>query len=222
VLHHADMGVAFDGDADRAVLVDHQGDVVDGDASKYILAMDRRRRGEFEPPLVIGTVMNNYGLERALTAEGIELERTPVGDRHVVERMRTTGAWIGGEQSGHIIFRETLIGDGIHTALRICEVVGRSRRRLSELAAPVRKIPQHLVNLHASTRDAWRDSETVLAEIARWQSRLEGSGRVLVRASGTEPLVRIMVEAEDDELAREAVHALSVVIRMACDEEATG
>lgn len=212
----ADLGVAFDGDADRAVFVTREGDVVDGDASKYILAMDLRRRGLLDPPLVIGTVMNNFGLERALDAEGIGLERTPVGDRYVVDRMRETGALIGGEQSGHIIFRETLIGDGTYTALRLCEVVARTGRTLAELAAPVRKIPQHLVNIHAENRERWRSCPEVLNEIASWERRLHGHGRILVRSSGTEPLVRVMVEAEDDEIAREAVHAVSVAIRMAC------
>ncbi len=218
----ADAGVAFDGDADRAVFADHRGAVVDGDATKYILAVDRRQRGLLGPPLVIGTVMNNFGLERALTAEGIELERTPVGDRHVVERMRETGAWLGGEQSGHIIFRDRMIGDGIITALRVCEVVARSGRTLADLAAPVEKIPQHLVNLHAEDKEAWRDCPSVQREIERWERRLEGAGRILVRASGTEPLVRVMVEAEDPDLARETVDALAATIRAACDGEVEG
>lgn len=217
VAHGADLGVAFDGDADRAVLADHRGRIVDGDGSKYILATDRLRRGGLEPPLVIGTVMNNFGLERALRDVGIALERTPVGDRHVVERMRATGALLGGEQSGHIIFRETLIGDGIYTALRLCEVIARAGRPLAELAAPVRKIPQHLVNLRAEDRGAWSRSEDVRREIARWERRLEGAGRILVRASGTEPLVRVMVEAEDAELAREAARAVAMRVRTASD-----
>ncbi|MFO8079025.1 MAG: phosphoglucosamine mutase [Armatimonadota bacterium] len=218
----ADLGVAFDGDADRAVLADHRGNVVDGDGMKYILATDRQQRGLLNPPLVIGTVMNNFGLERALAERGITLERTPVGDRHVMERMRESGAWLGGEQSGHIIFRDTLIGDGIATALRLCEVVARSGRALAELAAPVQKIPQHLVNLHAENKEAWRESAEVLNEIERWESRLEGTGRILVRASGTEPLVRVMVEAEDPELAQEAVDAISAEVRGACDGEREG
>ena len=211
----ADLGVAFDGDADRAVFADHLGHVIDGDGMKYVLATDLQERGELTPPVVVGTVMNNFGLERALTDEGIELERTPVGDRYVVARMRETGAWLGGEQSGHIVFRETMIGDGTFTALRLCEVVARSGRTLAELAAPVEKIPQHLVNVRVEDRRAWQHSPQVLDEIERWDDRLDGRGRVLVRASGTEPLVRVMVEATDDELAREAVHALSAAIRMA-------
>ncbi|MGI5818941.1 MAG: phosphoglucosamine mutase [Armatimonadota bacterium] len=216
----AHIGVAFDGDADRAMLTDHRGRVVDGDGMKYILALDRHGRGLLEPPLVVGTVMNNFGLERALRDHGITLERTPVGDRHVVERMRETGALIGGEQSGHIIFRETLIGDGICTALRLCEVVARSGRTLAELAAPVKKIPQHLVNLHADDRDAWETCDEVREEIERWERRLEGAGRILVRASGTEPLVRVMIEAEDAELAQAAVDAVSAKVQEACDGQA--
>jgi phosphoglucosamine mutase len=218
----ADLGAAFDGDADRVVFADHRGRVVDGDGTKYVLAMDRLRRGLLEPPVVVGTVMNNFGLERALAQHNVTLERTPVGDRHVLRVMRETGAWLGGEQSGHIIFRETLIGDGIYTALRLCEVVARTRQSLAELAAPVEKIPQHLVNLHAEDKEAWRGSEQVRNEIARWERRLEGSGRVLVRASGTEPLVRVMVEAEDPELAQQAVDAIGEAVRAVCDGEATG
>ncbi len=213
----ADLGVAFDGDADRAVFVDHEGEIVDGDGSKYTLAVDLQDRALLDPPLIIGTVMNNFGLERALTERGIRLERTPVGDRCVVERMRETGARLGGEQSGHIIFRNTLIGDGVYTALRLCEVVGRSGRTLSELAAPVEKIPQHLVNIEVPDRDAWEDAPPVLEEIAHWEQRLDGVGRILVRASGTEPLVRVMVEAEDAELALEAVNSVATAVRAACD-----
>ncbi|MFW6438006.1 MAG: phosphoglucosamine mutase [Armatimonadota bacterium] len=213
IREEADLGVAFDGDADRAVLADHTGKIIDGDATKYVLAVDRQQQGLLDPPLVIGTVMNNFGLERALTARGIELERTPVGDRHVVERMRETDAWLGGEQSGHIIFRDRMIGDGIITALRVCEVVARSGRTLAELAAPVEKIPQHLVNLHAEDKEAWRDCPAVQREIERWERRLEGAGRILVRASGTEPLVRVMVEAEDPDLARETVDALAAKVK---------
>jgi len=214
----ADLGVAFDGDADRAVFADHLGHVINGDGMKYVLAADLQERGLLGPPVVVGTVMNNFGLERALIGRGIRLLRTPVGDRHVVAQMRANGALIGGEQSGHIIFAETLIGDGTYTALRVCEVVARSGQSLTELAGAVRTIPQLLVNVRVRDRTAWEESEAVQAEIARWEQRLEGRGRVLVRASGTEPLVRIMVEAESDELAREASHTLAVIIRRACGE----
>ncbi len=214
----ADLGVAFDGDADRAVFADHLGHVINGDGMKYVLAADLQDRGLLTPPMVVGTVMNNFGLERALAERGIRLLRTPVGDRYVVARMRENGALIGGEQSGHIIFAETLIGDGTYTALRVCEVVARTGRSLAELAEPVRTIPQLLVNVRVQDRTAWEKCAAVQAEIARWEQRLQGRGRVLVRASGTEPLVRIMVEAESDELAREASHTLAVVIRRACGE----
>lgn len=208
----ADLGVAFDGDADRAVFATHTGAIVDGDGSKFVLATDLQERGLLHPPLVVGTVMNNFGLERALNERGIELLRTPVGDRHVVAAMQQTGARIGGEQSGHIIFAETLIGDGTYTALRVAEVVARTGRSLAELAAPVRKIPQLLVNVPVARLGAWEASEAVQTTIADWERRLSGRGRILIRPSGTEPVVRIMVEADDDELAREAAHALAVVI----------
>jgi len=212
VEREADLGVAFDGDADRAVFATHTGAVVDGDGGKFVLATDLQARGLLEPPLVVGTVMNNFGLERALAERGIELLRTPVGDRHVVAAMREMGARLGGEQSGHIIFAETLIGDGTYTALRVAEVVARSGRPLAELAAPVRKIPQLLVNVPVARLAVWEANGAVQATAADWERRLTGRGRVLIRPSGTEPVVRIMVEADDDELAREAAHALAAVI----------
>lgn len=208
----ADLGVAFDGDADRAVFAMHNGMVVDGDGAKFVLATDLQARGLLDPPVVVGTVMNNFGLERALAERGIELVRTPVGDRHVVAAMRKTDARLGGEQSGHIIFAETLIGDGTYTALRVAEVVARSGRPLAELAAPVRKIPQLLVNVPVARPGAWEASDQVQATIADWERRLDGGGRVLIRPSGTEPVVRIMVEADDEELAHEAARALAAVI----------
>ncbi|MGC9318831.1 MAG: phosphoglucosamine mutase [Armatimonadota bacterium] len=208
----ADLGVAFDGDADRAVFADHEGGIVDGDGTKYVLATDLQDRGLLEPPLVVGTVMNNLGLQRALSARDIELHRTPVGDRYVVEAMRETGALVAGEQSGHIVFPETMIGDGIHTALRVCEVVARTGRPLAELAASVVKVPQLLVNVPVADREAWRTDPAVAAEIERWQARLDDRARLLIRPSGTEPLVRIMIEADDEALAREASEALAAVI----------
>lgn len=208
----ADLGVAFDGDADRAVFATHDGVVVDGDGAKFVLATDLQAHGLFDPSVVVGTVMNNFGLERALSERGIELVRTPVGDRHVVAAMRETGARLGGEQSGHIIFAETLIGDGTYTALRVAEVVARSGRPLAELAAPVRKIPQLLMNVPVAQPGAWEASDQVRATIADWERRLDGGGRVLIRPSGTEPVVRIMVEADDEELAYEAARALAAAI----------
>jgi phosphoglucosamine mutase len=208
----ADLGVAFDGDADRAVFADHRGGIVDGDGTKYVLAADLQERGLLQPPLVVGTVMNNLGLERALRARDIELRRTPVGDRYVVEAMRETGALVGGEQSGHIIFPDTMIGDGIHTALRACEVVARNGRPLAELAAPVVKIPQLLVNVPVAHRKAWRTDTAVAREIERWETQLDDRGRLLIRPSGTEPVVRVMVEADDEGLAHSACEALAAVI----------
>lgn len=208
----AALGVAFDGDADRAVFADHLGNVVDGDGAKYLLAADLQSRDLLSPPVVVGTVMNNFGLERALRARGIELLRTPVGDRHVVAEMQRLGAKLGGEQSGHIVFGDTLIGDGVLTALRVAGVIARTGQSLHELAAPVAKIPQLLVNVPVADREAWRQAPEIAREIERWEQQLDGRGRVLVRASGTEPLVRVMVEADDDKLAREACDALAAII----------
>ncbi len=211
--HSADLGVAFDGDADRAVFVDADGIVRDGDHMKYLLAADLLARGELCPAMVVGTVMSNLGLELALDAIGVELLRTPVGDRSVIAEMRRTGAKIGGEQSGHIIFPDLGLGDGIYTALRVCEVVARSGRSLSELAAPVIKCPQLLLNIEVANGYDWRANSLLVEALGRWEQRLGDAGRILIRPSGTEPLLRIMVEARDANTARAAADELAAMVR---------
>jgi len=195
--HGADLGFAHDGDADRVLAVDERGDVVDGDALLGICAVDRHRRGQLATGVVVATVMSNVGLEQALAAAGIRLERTQVGDRYVLERMRELGATLGGEQSGHLIFLDhTTTGDGLVTAIQLTNVMVRSGRRLSELRAGIPRYPQVLVNVRVRARDGITDDPHVVRAIAAAETRLAARGRILVRPSGTEPLVRVMVEAE--------------------------
>jgi phosphoglucosamine mutase len=195
--HRADLGFAHDGDADRVLAVDEHGHDVDGDALLGICAVDRRRRGQLAAGLVVATVMSNMGLEQALARAGIRLERTRVGDRYVLERMRELGATLGGEQSGHLIFLDdATTGDGLVTAIELTNVMSRTGRRLSELRAGIPRYPQVLVNVRVRERDGVTDDPQVAGAVAAAQSRLASRGRILVRPSGTEPLVRVMVEAE--------------------------
>ncbi len=212
VAEDADIGVAFDGDADRAVFVDHTGTVRDGDFIKFIIASDLRSRGLLDPPLVVGTVMSNLGLEMALESAGIELIRVPVGDRYVLQQMKAHNAMLGGEQSGHIIFAEVGVGDGVYTALRVGEVIARTGRTLAELCTPLTKAPQILLNVPVCDKHAYQQNNQLKQAVEAWRARLADSGRLLIRPSGTEPVVRVMVEACDEDLAKEAAQSLAELI----------
>lgn len=191
------FGAAFDGDADRLILCDENGRILDGDDVLWILARDARRKGKLDPPIVVGTVMTNFGLERALESLGLRLVRTPVGDRHVVRAMQETGARIGGETSGHIVLGDlSTTGDGTLAALRIGELLSRSNRPLSELA-DLTKAPQVLRNLRVSRRLPLDEVVHLARAVADAERELGGNGRVLLRYSGTEPLLRVMVEGTD-------------------------
>jgi phosphoglucosamine mutase len=200
--HGADLGFAHDGDADRVLAVDERGETVDGDAIMGMCALDRHRRGALDAGTVVATVMTNAGLERTLAAAGIRLERARVGDRYVLERMREIGATLGGEQSGHIVFLDhTTTGDGFVTAVEVTNVMARSGKRLSELRVVVPRFPQVLRNVRVGDRRRAMDAPEVTGAIARAEARLASSGRILVRPSGTEPLIRVMVEAEAQDVA---------------------
>ena len=187
--HEADAGVAFDGDADRCMIVSHSGKLIDGD---HILLLNAVA---MHAPLVVATVMSNLGLERALRAAGIRMSRTPVGDKYVLEEMIRSEAMIGGEQSGHIIFREfATTGDGLLTALRTLGAMKASDQTLDELTSTLEIYPQLLVNVRVKERRKLQDLPGVQAEIRRVEQELGDNGRVLVRFSGTEPLARVMVE----------------------------
>jgi phosphoglucosamine mutase len=191
----ADAGVAFDGDADRAILVSSSGRIVDGDHVMLIAARRLKAQGQLAGNLVVSTVMSNLGLEMALRAEGITMLRTPVGDKYVLEEMERRGAVLGGEQSGHIIFRAyATTGDGMLTALRIFEIAAATGKSLDELTAGLAIYPQKLINVRVRERRPLEELTAVNAEIAACNKAFDGSGRVLVRFSGTEPLARVMVE----------------------------
>ncbi len=198
----ADIGVAFDGDADRAILVSHSGKIIDGDSVLLVLANSMHANGKLAAsdsrPIVVATVMSNLGLERALREGGIQLVRTPVGDKYVLEEMVRRGAPIGGEQSGHVIFREfATTGDGMLTALRVMEIVQTSGRDLDDLTSRLQIYPQLLVNVRVKNRKPLAELPGVQEEIRLAEASFGDAGRVLVRFSGTEPLARVMVEGPE-------------------------
>jgi phosphoglucosamine mutase len=198
----ADAGVAFDGDADRALFVSRSGKIIDGDAVLLLTArallQQGRLTGRNGHPLVVSTVMSNLGLQVALTTLGIEMLRTPVGDKYVLEEMLRTGAALGGEQSGHVIFHQyATTGDGMLTALRVFEVMRQSGSGLDELTSALQVYPQRLVNVRVRERKPLEDLPAVAAEIRAAEDSFGDTGRVLVRFSGTEPLARVMVEGPD-------------------------
>jgi phosphoglucosamine mutase len=192
----ADVGIAFDGDADRALFVSHAGRIVDGDAVLFLTGTAMQRRGHLPGNILVSTVMSNLGLEVALRHYGIEMARTPVGDKYVLEEMLRRGAALGGEQSGHIIFTEySTTGDGLLTALRLLEVVRESGKTLDDLVAEIRTFPQKLVNIRVREKRPLSELPAVQNEIQGAEEEFQASGRVLVRFSGTEPLARVMIEA---------------------------
>ena len=193
-----DFGVAFDGDADRAIFVARSGKVVDGDAVLLAAARALKAAGRLSGDIVVATVMSNLGLEKALERDGIRMVRTPVGDKYVLEEMVRLGAALGGEQSGHVIFRDyATTGDGMLTALRVLEIARLAGAGLDELTAGLRVFPQKLVNVRVREKKALTEVPAVAEEIRRVEEAFAGSGRVLVRFSGTEPLARVMVEGPD-------------------------
>jgi phosphoglucosamine mutase len=193
------MGVAFDGDGDRAILVDAAGRIVDGDAMLLILALAYRRRGTLAGDTVVATVMSNIGLEIALKKRGIRLLRTPVGDKYVMEEMMRGHFVLGGEQSGHVILADHLhTGDGLATTLAVLGVMEESGRELADLAAELVTYPQMLVNVRVRERVPVDTVPALQLAIDRVARALDGRGRVLVRYSGTEPLLRIMIEGDDE------------------------
>jgi phosphoglucosamine mutase len=198
VANGARLGVAFDGDADRAIFVSSSGKTVDGDAVLLMAARALKSTGHLPGDMVVATVMSNLGLERALERHGIKLLRTPVGDKYVLEEMLRAGAVLGGEQSGHIIFREySTTGDGLLTALRLIEIVDRAGIGLDELSSELEIYPQCLVNVRIRERKPMTDLPAVAREIRACEDAFGASGRTLVRFSGTEPLARVMVEGPD-------------------------
>ena len=192
----ADLGIAFDGDADRALFVSGSGRIVDGDAVLFLAGSASKRAGKLAGDLVVATVMSNLGLEKALERHGIQMVRTPVGDKYVLEEMLRRGAVLGGEQSGHVIFSEyATTGDGLLTALRVLQIVRDAAQTLDALCAEVQTYPQKLVNIRVKIKRPLSELASVQAEIEAAEREFQGSGRVVVRFSGTEPLARVMIEA---------------------------
>ena len=196
---------AFDGDADRCICVDERGDVVDGDGILYLSARAMKNRGELEKNGVVATVMSNLGLETSLARDNIDLLRCEVGDKFVHDELVSSGYMLGGEQSGHIIFKKvSATGDGILTALKVMETMIVNKCPLSCLVEGFKPIPQHLKNIKVADKNAVLKDETVIYTLEVARKRLEG-GRILLRASGTEPVVRILAEGADDALCSEVV-----------------
>jgi phosphoglucosamine mutase len=193
------MGVAFDGDGDRAIFIDHSGAVVDGDAVMLLCARHMKAQGRLSGNAVVATVMSNIGLEIALKESAIDLVRCPVGDKYVMEEMLKRGISLGGEQSGHIIFSDHLFtGDGIATALNVLRAMAETGRELADLASELVTYPQVLVNVRVKERKDLKSVPAVAAVMERIEQRLAGEGRLLVRYSGTEPLLRVMLEGRDE------------------------
>jgi phosphoglucosamine mutase len=196
----ADLGIAFDGDADRALFVSKSGKIVDGDAVLFLAGTALKRAGKLPGDVVVATVMSNLGLEKAFEVYGIEMVRTPVGDKYVLEEMLKRKAALGGEQSGHVIFSEyATTGDGLLTALHLLEIIRDSHESLDELISEITTFPQKLVNVRVKHKRPLAELPTVQAEIAAAQAEFASSGRVVVRFSGTEALARVMIEAETEE-----------------------
>ncbi len=211
----ADAGLALDGDGDRVVMVDHLGRTVDGDQLLYVIARARHAAGTLRGP-VVGTVMSNLGLEHALAALGVPFERAAVGDRHVLERLRATGGELGGETSGHLLcLDKTTTGDGIVSALQVLAVVRQSGASLAELVTAMPKYPQVMVNVRVVRRIDPRTLPEVASALAAAEAALQGTGRVVLRASGTEPLIRVMVEGQDAAQVRETAERLAAVVKAA-------
>ena len=218
---NARLGVAFDGDGDRALFVDRHGEVVDGDAVLLIAADFLLREGRLPGRAVVATVMSNIGLELALADRGIELVRAPVGDKYVMEEMQKRGLALGGEQSGHVIFADHLFtGDGMGTALQVLRIMAATGRELDELAGQLVTYPQVLINVKVRERADYMTIPAIADSIRDVEQRLEGHGRLLIRYSGTEPLLRIMLEGKDDSEIRQWANEIAETVRLELGDRA--
>jgi phosphoglucosamine mutase len=212
--HGADLGIAHDGDADRCLAVDAEGNVVDGDRIMAILAVSMHERGALTDDTLVVTVMSNLGLRRAMAERGIRVVETKVGDRYVLEALAAEGLALGGEQSGHVIMTEyATTGDGVLTGLHLAAEMARTGKTLAELASVMTVYPQVLVNVRDIDHHALGDDDEIAAAVAAVEAELGDSGRVLLRPSGTEPMVRVMVEASDQETAERHAESLAAVVR---------
>ena len=209
----ADLGLAFDGDADRLIAVDEQGNLVDGDHIMVTCGLFRKQKGMLDKNKVTVTVMSNLGLKEAFEKAGITVQETKVGDRYIMEEMRRNGGVLGGEQSGHIIFLDhATTGDGLVTALELLRVIRETGQPLSCLSAQMRRFPQIMVNVRVDNKEELKTNQKIAAAISCAEEQLKGQGRILVRPSGTEPLVRVMGEALDEQKLKEVVNELAEVV----------
>ena len=212
--NHLDVGFAYDGDADRCIAVDEHGNVINGDLILYVCGKYLKEKGQLNGDTIVTTVMSNIGLYKACDREGIRYEQTAVGDKYVCENMQANGYSLGGEQSGHIIFsRYASTGDGILTSLMIMEVLTRQKTTLGTLAGEVKIYPQLLKNVRVADKQTARENPAMQAEVAKVAEALGADGRILVRESGTEPLIRVMVEAADDSLCEKYVDQVIDVMK---------
>lgn len=214
VEERADLGVAFDGDADRALFVDEQGQFVDGDATLWVMAKYLHSQDLLARDAVVATVMSNIGLEIALRSLGIDLLRTDVGDKYVLERLLATDASLGGEQSGHIIFPKlSLVGDGIITTLKLLSVIRETRESLEALATGFVRYPQILVNVRVREKPPFADVKAIAHAARKAEDQLGDSGRLLLRYSGTEPLARVMIEGQQQDVIEREANSIAAVIK---------
>ena len=211
--NHLDVGFAYDGDADRCMAVDENGEIVDGDKILYLCGKYMKEQGTLVNNTVVTTVMSNFGLYKAFDREGISYEKTAVGDKYVYENMAQNGHCLGGEQSGHIIFsKHATTGDGILTSLKVMEVILEKKETLAKLASEVKIYPQVLKNVKVKSKEAAQADPAVQAEVAKVAEALGDTGRILLRQSGTEPLIRVMVEAQSDSLCETYVDQVIAVM----------
>jgi phosphoglucosamine mutase len=216
VAHGADIGITFDGDADRALFANAHGEVVNGDAVLLLAARDLQQRQLLNGNLVVATTMSNMGLEAALRRDGIRMLRAPVGDKYVLEMMQQNHAALGGEQSGHILFPHlATTGDGLLTALVVLDIVQRSGQSLAQLVSDLKVFPQVIVNVRVKEKRPLEDFPAIVKTIQAAESDLAANGRVVVRYSGTEALARVMIEAESEEAMRRHADQIATAIRTA-------
>lgn len=212
--NNVDVGFAFDGDGDRVLAVDAKGHVVDGDKIMFILAKHLKEQGELKDNMVVSTVMSNIGFYKAIEENGLQSVKTAVGDRYVVEEMRKNDYSLGGEQSGHIVLMNyATTGDGILTAVKLADIIKTSGKSLEELASEVNIYPQKLVNIKVVDKKTAMEDSEILAECEKVEKELEGNGRILLRASGTENLIRVMVEASSDKLTDKYCEQVAKIVR---------
>ena len=212
--NNVDVGFAFDGDGDRVLAVDANGNIVDGDKIMFILAKHLKEQGELKDNMVVSTVMSNIGFYKAIEENGLQSVKTAVGDRYVVEEMRNNNYSLGGEQSGHIILMNyATTGDGILTAVKLANIIKSTGKSLEELASEVSIYPQKLVNIKVIDKKAAMEDSEILAECEKVEKELEGNGRILLRVSGTENLIRVMVEASSDELTDKYCEQVAKIVR---------